>query len=122
MGTIRVRDIKIHTNHGCMDEEAKIGSDYVVQVEVESDLNLSSKTDELNDTVDYVAIYKIVYEQMKKRAKLLEVVVQRIIDQILTEHPQVETVQVEVAKINPPIGGEVGYVSVERKAKRSKKE
>lgn len=120
MGIIRVRDIKIHTNHGCLEEEGKIGSDYIVNVEVHTDLTLSAHTDELNDTVDYVAIYNIVYEHMKRRVKLLETVVQRIIDDILKNHPTVKLAQVEVRKINPPIGGEVGYVSVERKAERVK--
>ncbi len=120
MGIIRVRDIKVHTNHGCLEEEAKIGSDYIVHVEVETDLSISSKTDQLADTVDYVSIYQIVYKEMKQRSKLLETVVQRIIDDILDKHLTVDTVSVEVAKINPPIGGDVGYVSVERKAKRDR--
>ena len=71
MGIIRVRDIKIHTNHGCMVEEEKIGSDYVVHVEVKTDLSESSLSDKLEDTVDYVAIYSIVYAEMMKRSKLL---------------------------------------------------
>lgn len=121
MGIIRVRNIKIHTNHGCLEEEGKIGSDYIVHVQVNTDLSLSATTDELKDTVDYVSIYGIVYQQMKRRVKLLETVVQRIIEQILEEHPTVELAQVEVQKINPPIGGEVGYVSVERKGERNKK-
>lgn len=121
MGIIRVRNIKIHTNHGCLEEEGKIGSDYIVHVQVNTDLSLSATTDELKDTVDYVSIYGIVYQQMKRRVKLLETVVQRIIEQILAEHPTVELAQVEVQKINPPIGGEVGYVSVERKGERNKK-
>ena len=32
--------------HGCMDEEEKIGSDYVVNLEVKTDLSTSSKTDD----------------------------------------------------------------------------
>ena len=119
MGIIRVHDIKIHTNHGCMEEEAMIGSDYIVNATVKTDLNLSAKTDDLNDTVDYVAIYSIVFEEMKVRAKLLETVVQRIIDRVLKEHKSVEKVTIEVQKLNPPIGGNVGYVSVERKGKRA---
>ena len=62
--------------------------------------------------------YTIVFEEMKIRAKLLETVVQRIIDRILEEHKTVEEVTIEVQKLNPPIGGNVGYVSVERKGKR----
>ena len=67
MGIIRVHDINIHTNHGCMEEEAKIGSDYIINVEVKTNLDKSAKTDNLNDTVDYVAIYTIVFEEMKIR-------------------------------------------------------
>ena len=44
---------------------------------------------------------------------------QRIIDRILKEHKSVEEVTIEVQKLNPPIGGNVGYVSVERKGKRA---
>lgn len=121
MGIIRVQDIKIHTNHGCMEEEKKIGSDYVVHVELTTDLEASAVSDNLKDTVDYVAIYSIVKEEMGIRSKLLEVVVERIIRRILNEHSSVETLSVEVQKINPPIGGEVGYVSVERNRKRVRK-
>ncbi len=119
MGNIRLQNIMIHTNHGCMEEEAKIGSDYIVNALVKTDLNRSSKTDKLDDTVDYVAIYTIIFEEMKKRSKLLETVVQRIIDRVLKEHETVDEVQIEVQKLNPPIGGNVAYVSVERIGKRS---
>lgn len=120
MGIIRVRDIRIHTNHGCMEEEGKIGSDYIVQVELVTDLSKSARTDDLKDTVDYVSIHAIAKEEMMQRSKLLEVVVERIIERIMVEHSSVEEVTVEVAKINPPIGGDVGYVSVERKRIRGK--
>ena len=118
MGIINVNDIRIYTNHGCMDEESKIGSDYRVDVRLKADLSLSEKTDNLNDTVDYVAIYTIVNDEMQKRAKLLEVVVERIITRALKEHLSIKWIKVKVAKINPPIGGDVGSVSVERKGRR----
>jgi len=56
---------------------------------------------------------------MKKRAKLLETVVQRIIKRVLLEHKTVEKISIEVRKLNPPIGGDVGYVSVKRKGIRA---
>lgn len=118
MGIINVNDIRIHTNHGCMVEEAKIGSDYRVDVRLKTDLSISEKTDDLNDTVDYVAVYNIVNQEMQKRAKLLEVVVDRIISRALEEHEAIEWIKVKVAKINPPIGGDVGSVSVKRKGSR----
>lgn len=118
MGQIHVRDIVIHSNHGCMEEEELIGSEYVVHVSVDADLTLSTRTDKLSDTIDYVSIYGIVKEEMEKRSKLLEVVVERILQRIMREHLEVDKAEVEVQKINPPIGGNVGYVSVKRSKKR----
>lgn len=120
MGTIRVKNIEVYANHGCMEEEGRIGSDYVVNVKLKTDLNKSVISDDLKDTVDYVAVYTIVKEEMSIRAKLLEVVVQRIVNRIMKEHETVEKVTVNVAKKNPPIGGEVEEVSVEIKGKRKK--
>jgi dihydroneopterin aldolase len=62
MGIIQVNNIKLSAFHGCLDEEAKIGSDYKVDVEIKADLKKSSKTDELADTVDYVHLNRIVKE------------------------------------------------------------
>ncbi|TCI93103.1 dihydroneopterin aldolase [Tenacibaculum sp. M341] len=112
MGIIRVNDIKIFTNHGCLEEEAKIGSEYRVDLEVKTDLNISAKSDDLDDTVDYVLLNKIVKEEMLIRSKLLEHVAQRILDRIFKESQMVEEATVSVSKINPPIGGNVGEVTI----------
>ena len=72
MGVIEVKNIKIYTNHGCLEEEAKIGSEYRVDIKVNADLSKSSKTDDLLDTVDYVHLNKIAFEEMAIRYKLLE--------------------------------------------------
>tara|TARA_A100001015_G_scaffold228292_1_gene257965 strand:- start:1877 stop:2143 length:267 start_codon:yes stop_codon:yes gene_type:complete len=85
-----------------MDEEEKIGSDYVVNLVIDADLNLSSQSDNLKDTVDYVSLHGIVKEEMSIRSKLLEKVADRILKRILKDHRQVVLVKVKVAKINPP--------------------
>jgi len=119
MGKIYLKNIRLYAYHGCMDEEKKIGSDYVVNIVVDTDINLSSKTDSLKDTVDYVALHTIVKTEMKQRAKLLEHVADRIIKRILVEFPEVTKAKVKVAKKNPPIGGNVEEVAVKREMKRS---
>jgi len=119
MGRIYLNNIRLYAFHGCMDEEEKIGSDYVVNVSVDVDLSTSSDTDALKDTVDYVALHAIVKEEMAIRAKLLEKVADRILKRILKEHLTVTLVKVKVAKRNPPIGGNVEEVAVERELLRS---
>ena len=119
MGTIQVNNIKLYAFHGCLDEEAKIGSEYKVDVEVKADLKKSSKTDALIDTVDYVHLNKIVKQEMAIRSKLLEEVAKRILDRILNEISMVNKAKVAVSKLNPPIGGNVAMVTIKMCKKRS---
>ena len=70
MDKIYLKNIKIYAYHGCMEEEKKIGSDYLVNLIVHTDLSLSCKSDKLTDTVDYVSLLSIVKNQMKMRANL----------------------------------------------------
>ena len=118
MSTIRLKNIKIYAFHGCLLEEGQIGSDYLVNLSVRGNLNKAFKSDELKDTIDYVVLQRIVMEEMEIRSKLLEHVGHRIIDKIFIKAPLVNYVKVTVAKVNPPIGGDVAEVSVTLRAKR----
>jgi dihydroneopterin aldolase len=112
MGVIQVNNIKLYAFHGCLEEEAKIGSDYRVDVAIKADLKKSAKTDELIDTVDYVHLNHIVKEEMAIRSKLLEEVAQRILDRFFKELRMIRKAKISVAKINPPIGGNVQEVVI----------
>ena len=103
MGTIKLKNIRTFSYHGCLVEESKIGSDYRVDLEIKADLRKSMETDELEDTVDYVHLNKIVIEEMAIRSKLLEHVAKRIVKRIFDEFPAVSRIIVGVFKINPPI-------------------
>lgn len=113
MGTIKLNNIRTFSYHGCLLEEGKIGSDYRIDLEIKTDLRKSAETDNLHDTVDYVQLNKIVVEEMAIRSHLLEHVAHRIITRIFAELPQVSRIKVAVAKLNPPIGGDVESVTIE---------
>jgi len=117
LGTIILKNIRTFSYHGCLIEESKIGSDYRVDLKIKTDLSLSSQTDNLKDTVDYVLLNQIVIEEMAIRSNLLENVSQRIIDRILNTIPVVKKVKIVVSKINPPIGGDVEMVQIKLKQK-----
>jgi len=119
MGIIRVTNSKVYAYHGCLVEESKIGSEYRVDVSVNADLQPSAMSDDLQETVDYVHINKIVREEMAIRSKLLEHVAKRILDRIFHEIAIVDEATVAVSKINPPIGGNVQMVTVEMSLQRS---
>ncbi len=118
MGVIKLKNIKVFSYHGCLDEEGKIGSEYRVDLKVKGDLSHSAKTDNLQDTIDYVHLNKIVKEEMAIRSKLLETVAERILVRIMDELIMVQKAKVDVSKINPPIGGNVAMVTVSRSKSR----
>ncbi len=118
MGKINLKNIRIYAYHGCLIEEGQIGSDYLIDLTVGADLQLSAKSDDLDDTVDYVILNKIVTQEMAIRAKLLEHVARRIVDRILREVKIVNGVTVKISKINPPIKGDVEKVSIIMKGRR----
>ena len=113
MGKVRLQNIRLYAYHGCLDEEAKIGSDYRVDLEVEADLSLSAQNDQLEDTVDYVHLTAIIKEEMAQRSKLLEHVAERINNRVFKELETVNNVNVAVSKLNPPLNADCEAVSIE---------
>ena len=112
MDSITLNNIRIYAYHGCLPEETKIGSDYRVDLSVEADLDHSAETDVLADTVDYVHLNRIVKEEMHQPSKLLEHVAKRIMDRVFKELSPVQACKVKVAKLNPPLGGDVMDVHI----------
>ncbi|MDA9612310.1 dihydroneopterin aldolase [Flavobacteriales bacterium] len=111
MGLITVEGIRVFSFHGHLPEEAVLGGHFIVNVWVEADTTEVEKTDDLNDTVDYVKIIEIVKQQMAIRADMIEVPAKRIVDSILPLH-KVQKVTVEVEKIQPPIDATFDKISV----------
>ena len=119
MGFIKLKNIRTYSYHGCLLEESKIGSDYRVDLKIKTDLRKSSFSDDLNETVDYVHLNRIVEEEMAIRSNLLEHAAQRIMTRIFKELPSVSKVILEVSKLNPPMGGDVEAVTVELEEDRN---
>lgn len=111
MQTINIRGIRLFAYHGCLEEEALIGGNYVVNVQLKGDFTTATKSDNLADTADYVKVYKIVKEEMAIRSKLIEHVAERIASHLKKELTTVKELSVEVIKQNPPMNGEVDDVS-----------
>jgi dihydroneopterin aldolase len=111
MGLITVEGIRVFAYHGHLPEEAILGGHFIVNVWVEADTTEVEKTDDLNDTVDYVKIIEIVKQQMAIRSNMIEHPAKRIVDAILPLN-KVQKVTVEVEKIQPPINVAFDKISV----------
>ena len=117
MGLIKIEGIKLFAYHGHLPEEAVLGGHFIVNVYVNSDTSEVEKSDDLEDTVDYVKLISIVEEQMAIRSNMIEHVAARIADQILTLN-YVHNVEVEVEKLNVPIDSV--FTKISAKIKRDK--
>ena len=117
MGLITVEGIRVFAYHGHLPEEAKLGGHFIVNIWVTADTTKVEKSDDLNDTVDYVKIIEIVKQQMAIRSDMIEHPARKIVDAILPLQ-KVQKVKVEVQKITPPIDATFDKISVTIKVER----
>ena len=68
MGKIFVEGIKIYAFHGCFKEEADIGTNFQVDVVLDADLSKPAETDNINDAVNYQAVFTVIKAQMAIRS------------------------------------------------------
>lgn len=110
---INIEGIELYAYHGCLEEEAKIGGHYTVDVYILTDFTEAAELDDLDKTIDYCSIYEISKAEMAIRSKLIEQVCKRIYHRILKTHPGIQSLRVKVTKHSPPMNGDVKQVSVE---------
>ena len=112
---INIEGIELYAYHGCLEEEGKIGGNYIVDVYIGVDFLNAAINDDLNLTIDYCTVYEISKKQMAIRSKLIEDVCLRIFNEIKTTFPHVINLHVKVTKLLPPMNSKVKKVSVEIK-------
>ena len=115
MSKITIENMEFYAYHGHFEEEQKIGTWFSLDLTMDVDTSKAELSDELDDTVDYSAVYQVVKEQMMIPSKLLENVGRRILNTIKERFPEVKDAQLKVRKMNPPLGGKMAFVSLEFK-------
>ncbi len=112
MGLIVIENMEFYAFHGHYREEQIVGNRFIVDLNIETDMTVAAKSDNLKDAVNYQKAYQIVKTQMDRRSYLLENIAGRILDALYAELEGIKKARVKVSKINPPMGGKIGSVSV----------
>jgi 7,8-dihydroneopterin aldolase/epimerase/oxygenase len=112
MGLIQIENMEFYSFHGHFKEERIVGNKFIVDLTVETDMTLPSKSDNLKDAVNYQRLYEIIKLQMDEKSHLLEHIAGRILDAIYSEMQGIKKATVKVSKMNPPMGGKIGSVSI----------
>lgn len=105
--TVALKDVKCFALHGYYTEEQLIGNHFIIDLETE--FTPQGFDDELTQTVNYEDLNTIILEEMKNTQKLLETVLNNIISKVIELYPFVETVNVSMKKLNPPMPGQIGH-------------
>jgi len=112
MGLIVLDGMEFFAYHGCFSEEQIIGTRFVVDLHLETNTKEAEESDILSKTINYQEVYLVVKEQMAIKSKLLEHVSRRILNIVTERYPEIDFAEIKISKMNPPLGGKLGSVSV----------
>lgn len=119
MTKISLEQMEFHAYHGCLAHEKALGNTFIVNLQFEMDTTKSGQTDNLEDTLNYQLVYDYMAEQMRIPSQLIEHLAERIASGVLEQFPQIDSLILQISKLNPPLGAKVGAVSIE--VQKSKK-
>lgn len=102
---IVLRGLRLVGRHGVLPEERERAQPFEVDLEVEADLSVAGRSDDLAATIDYGALLAAAAAVVEDgHAELLEHLAQRIADAALeTAGPAARAVAVTVRKLRPPV-------------------
>jgi 7,8-dihydroneopterin aldolase/epimerase/oxygenase len=112
MGQIQIENMEFYSFHGHYKEERIVGNKFLVDLTIETDMKAPQISDNLKDAVNYQQVYEIVKRQMDVKSHLLEHIAGRILEALYSEMDGIESATVKISKLNPPMGGKIGSVSV----------
>lgn len=115
---IFLSNVKFYARHGVGAQETLVGNTFIVDLKLKLDFSKAALTDDLNYTVSYADVYKVVKAEMKIPSLLLEHVSQRIVNRIFSDFPIIEAVDIKLAKQNPPMGADIDCAGVEMHCER----
>ena len=102
---ILLEGMEFYAYHGVNESEKSDGQRFIVDVEMSADLSRASETDDLEDTINYSRVFRLVKEIVEGPSRdLIEAVAGEIASRTL-ENLSVEQIRVKVSKPDVPLNG-----------------
>lgn len=113
MDRIVLSGMRFSGRHGVSAAERELPQPLEVDLELLLGLAAAGKTDELDQTVDYAAVFQLVREIVESRSfRLLEALAETVADEVRLRWP-VAGVVVRVRKLRVPVTGQLEWAGVE---------
>lgn len=110
--SIELKNMYFFAHHGVLEHETIHGNNFSVTLRFSADLSEACISDEVVDTVNYAEVYELVKEEMATPSKLIEHAAYRILRKVKEAFPQIDRIEVELSKMNPPISGKMEQSTV----------
>jgi 7,8-dihydroneopterin aldolase/epimerase/oxygenase len=111
---IQIDSLELHGFHGWHQHEGQFGQHFLVDIEMETDIEAAARTDQLVDALDYGAVIAATRRLFsEKRYHMLEAVAVAVARGLLAEFAKVETVRIRVKKLAPPVPERLAFAAVE---------
>jgi 7,8-dihydroneopterin aldolase/epimerase/oxygenase len=110
MVTIHLNNLKFFAYHGVHEEEAIVGGEFEVNIDVSFTQVDTIKN--LDDTINYVALYSLVKKRFSTPEKLLETLAQNIAEDIYEADNNIQKINISIQKLNAPILNFTGSVGI----------
>ena len=103
MYKITLPGLTLYGYHGASKAEKELGQRFVIDLEIEADLEDAANSDDLEQTINYVEIFELVKEVVESGSKnLLETIANLIATKILDEF-NIDAISVKISKPAPPL-------------------
>ena len=100
--TIELKGLRFFAEHGMYVEERKVGNQFEIDLEVSYKVPKHTITT-MEETVNYVEIYRIVEERFLEYKNLLETCAMEICEALHEQFSEIRKISISIKKINPPI-------------------
>lgn len=118
---ILLTGLEISGHHGCSEQERKKAQPFIVDAELYLDLSRAGKSDDLGDTIDYVAILDDIKKIVGGTPRnLIETVAQDICNILLKKYFLLDAVKITLRKPKPPVKEKFSGAAVEIFRERAK--
>lgn len=112
-GSIFLRGLRFHCPIGVLEQERKVGNDVSIDVTIDYPLEKALRSDDVDDTLNYAAVFDIIRQEAMKPAKLLERLAGRIAESLVNAYPTIISLTIRITKLNPPMGADSEGAGVE---------
>jgi dihydroneopterin aldolase len=96
--TTSLQNLEFYAYHGLYEAEKRIGAYFYVTIEVESTVKEGISITEIDQTINYETLYRIISNEMQHREDLLETIAQKIITQIRKHFGNISAIRIQIEK------------------------